>query len=358
MKNRPGWQSGIWIKQCPECGKDIEYINNGNYRRSIKLSWLCLECKQKKREEQLIEDKKNWIRQCPNPMNNPRCKGTITYASKCTYLDSIEKNSLCTSCRGIVFAAKGIATKKKTGNYGIETKRKNGTLKHSDEAKKNISIGLKKAYDDGSIVSWNKGLSAQTDKRVAKMGKSRPGELNPNYQLGYYEVWVKKYGKEIADIKNAEASEKKARIGPDNGMFGKHHTEESIKKMRDKEVTPETRKKMRISSLKRIEDRDGICFPNYNKDACKLIEQYGKEHGYNFQHAENGGEYHIKELGYFVDGYDKEKNVVIEYDEEYHFNYNGTLKKKDARRQKEIIEEKNCKFIRIKYDGTITKVGH
>jgi hypothetical protein len=31
---------------------------------------------------------------------------------------------------------------------------------------------------------------------------SRYGKLNPNYGLGFYKVWVEKYGKETADEMN------------------------------------------------------------------------------------------------------------------------------------------------------------
>ena len=92
----------------------------------------------------------------------------------------------------------------------------------------------------------------------------------------------------------------------------------------------------------------GQMFPFFNKDACALIDEYGKKHGYQFQHAMNGGEYHIKELGYWVDGYDSEKNVVIEVDEAHHFDVNGNLSEKDIRRQAEIEDFLQCKFIRLK----------
>lgn len=52
-------------------------------------------------------------------------------------------------------------------------------------------------------------------------------------------------------------------------------------------------------------------------------------------------------IGYWVDGYDKKKNVMIEYDETYHFNKNGTLKNKDIRCQKEIKKFLKCKFIQL-----------
>jgi hypothetical protein len=92
-------------------------------------------------------------------------------------------------------------------------------------------------------------------------------------------------------------------------------------------------------------------FPNYNVNAIPIIEQYGKKYGYNFQHAENGGEYYVEELGYYLDGYDTEKNVVIEIDESHHFNKNGFLKKRDIIRQDRIENLLGCKFIRIKYEN-------
>jgi len=91
----------------------------------------------------------------------------------------------------------------------------------------------------------------------------------------------------------------------------------------------------------------------YNPEACKIIEQYGKENGYNFQHAENGGEYQIPDTRYFVDGYDKEKSVVVEYDETHHYNKNGKLKQIDIKRQNEIMNVMKSKFIRIKYSGEV-----
>lgn len=90
--------------------------------------------------------------------------------------------------------------------------------------------------------------------------------------------------------------------------------------------------------------------PSYNKYGCMLIDEYGKQNGYNFQHALNGGE--CRFLGYFVDGYDKDKNVVIEYDEKHHFKF-GKLKEKDLNRMNEIIDHLKCKFIRLKDDGIV-----
>ena len=108
---------------------------------------------------------------------------------------------------------------------------------------------------------------------------------------------------------------------------------------------------MRISAIGNIENRAGQVYPAYNLNSIPIIEAKAKELGItDIQHAENGGEFHIKELGYWVDGYSKEKNIVIEYDEKHHFNVNGTLKEKDIRRQLEIEKFLNCEFVRVKWN--------
>lgn len=120
--------------------------------------------------------------------------------------------------------------------------------------------------------------------------------------------------------------------------------------MTGKTMSSKSKLKCRISTLKYLSKVNGQITPRYNINSIPIIEDYGKKYGYNFQHAENGGEYCIKQLGYFLDGYDKEKNVVIEIDEPHHFNADGSLKEKDTLRENEICELLKCEFIRIKYE--------
>jgi hypothetical protein len=51
---------------------------------------------------------------------------------------------------------------------------------------------------------------------------------------------------------------------------------------------------------------------------------------------------------YYDDAYDKEKNIVVEYDEKKHYDdvENNILREKDLKRQKEIIEHLHCEFWR------------
>ncbi len=107
-----------------------------------------------------------------------------------------------------------------------------------------------------------------------------------------------------------------------------------------------TRRKSRVAAIKRISKQEfngNPIVPSFNPNACKIIDEYGKKHGYHFQHAMNGGEFYIKDLGYWVDGYDKEKNVVIEIDEAHH----RSQKKEDMNRKREIENYLECKFIRM-----------
>ncbi len=105
--------------------------------------------------------------------------------------------------------------------------------------------------------------------------------------------------------------------------------------------------KIRISYLKEIQNRKNNGYqisPNFNKNACLIFDDISLKENIHIQHAMNGGEYHIKELGYWVDGYDKENNVVYEFDEEYH----EKQQMKDDIRQQEIEFFLGCNFIRIK----------
>lgn len=139
---------------------------------------------------------------------------------------------------------------------------------------------------------------------------------------------------------------RRAQLGKKLSEETKRKISESLKKnppSKGKRMTEEAKTKLRVKRIERLTAHHGQLMPAFNPDGCKAIDEYGKLHGYNFQHAMNGGEYHIKELGFWVDGYDPEQNVVIEYDELHHKN----RVEKDLKRQQLITEYLNCKFIRI-----------
>ena len=111
--------------------------------------------------------------------------------------------------------------------------------------------------------------------------------------------------------------------------------------------TEETKTQMSESAIKRGANLHSV---NYNKSSIPIIEKFGRENGYNLQHAENGGEYKVTlDSGreYWVDGYDKEKNVVVEYIENSSWHNSPKNKIYHMLRKKEIREKLNCKYYEI-----------
>ena len=119
-----------------------------------------------------------------------------------------------------------------------------------------------------------------------------------------------------------------------------------------KKRNDEDKTKMRLSAIKRVKNKimdNNQIFPNYNKESIFYLEKYANENGYKIKHAENGGEFYIKELGYWVDAYDFEKNIVIEFDEKHHNKKRQIIK--DMYRQNLIINHLKCSFVRLNENG-------
>jgi len=187
---------------------------------------------------------------------------------------------------------------------------------HGEAKAKEISLKMSKAGK--GKTAWNKGLTKETDSRVKKYADNRIGK-----------TWL--------DIHGYEKSEQLKDL-----KRGKNNVSHR----------PEIKKAKRLQMHARLQSnlKNGYQLqPFYNSKGCKYFNQLMLETNTHIRHAQNGGEYHIKELGYWVDGYDSKNNIVYEYDEGHHFDINGNLKEKDIHRQKEIIEHLNCKFIRIKH---------
>ena len=108
---------------------------------------------------------------------------------------------------------------------------------------------------------------------------------------------------------------------------------------------PKRRLANRIALNKKMK-MTGKPFTNFNITACNYFDFLNMYCGYNGNHALYHGEFII--CGYHLDYYDKNLNIVIEWDEDNHYNKDGTLIEKDIRRQREIIENLNCEFYRIK----------
>ena len=110
-------------------------------------------------------------------------------------------------------------------------------------------------------------------------------------------------------------------------------------------VSKETREKLRVALLKKVEEfceKYGKPFIHRSKKEIECIDE----------HLKLVCRYRIdvdfRPIGYIVDGYIHEINLVIEFDEKYHENFKQKIK--DFERQRNIEKELGCKFFRIKED--------
>lgn len=237
---------------------------------------------------------------------------------------------------------------------------------HSDEQKNKWSIDTKGRYSGGknpmsgrSVYSlWVEKYGEDKAKELLnsqsyKMSEIMKGEGNSMYGKSVESIWGKKYNKEEIEKKCSIRYKKIQETFTEKRNSGEwaEIRKKISTSLKNREITSEHRINLRKSLLKYISKNfpEGKGFqPFFNTSACVYFDKISKENNINIQHALNGGEYHIKELGYFVDGYDKENNTIYEYDESFHFNIDGSLKEKDVMRQKEIEDFLKCKFIRIK----------
>ena len=169
-----------------------------------------------------------------------------------------------------------------------------------------------------------------SDKTKRKMSAAHKGKSS----------WSK--GKKFSDEHKRKIS--LALNGRSRPSLSDEHKQKLSLALIGKKFSNEHREKLR-------EVRLGKVTPNFNPFACQKIDEYGKQHGYNFQHALNGGE--VRVVGYSLDGYDKEKNVVIEYYEPYH-NRKSQIEHDRVRKENIIKSIKPIKFIELHEIPTVT----
>lgn len=270
--------------RCPNCENGIlVYTTLKGVEYSKKHDVVCKKCKKINTEE---KKKLVFTRNCSE------CGKKITTNNKYWNKIAISENKVCLSCSN----KKHIFTEKWKNNL-----KKN----HADFTnEKNPFFGKKHSNETlARLREINTGVDRFTDEYKEKLKNKMSGKGNP--------------------------------------FFGKKHNQETIKKLSN--ITEELRKIRRENRIKQIKESGGI--PSFNYNACKYFDELNLKNEWNLQHALNGGEIIIN--GYSVDAYDKDRNIVVEYDEPHHYNViTGKLKYKDVKRQKRIIKNCGCRFFR------------
>lgn len=172
------------------------------------------------------------------------------------------------------------------------------------------------------------------------------GKKNPFYGKKHTKESIEKFSNKLKGKRCPEHVKKyfsNLYSGSGNPFYGKKHTNETRKRLKEIASSESGRRIRRFNAIKKNK-----FYPNYSKIGCKLFEEINTELGWNGRHAENGGEYYIEELGYWVDYYEPNLNIVIEYDGKHHGL--KKVREKDLIRQNEIIKFLKCKFYRIKFN--------
>lgn len=303
--------------------------------------------------------------------NCPKCDKELKTTNKYYFNKAVLSNSPCLSCsqKGKVFSEEH--REKLKQNHADIRGDKNPFYKkkHSDETKKKISITRKEQLSSEEVrksISERQREYYKTHDNPFK-GKKHSEETKNNLSQMTQTRMQDESVRELLSEKSKEWHKYN-----ENPFKGKQHTDESKKQMSirhkehykkfqhpwlGKKHNTESIQKMREKAIERIK-RVGLPFhPPYNPISIPIIESYGKENGYTFRHAENGGEYKVPNTSFFVDGYDEKNNVVIEFDERRHRM--GRNPHIDKWRQDKIGEILKCKFIRIyEEDGTITEFDY
>lgn len=120
---------------------------------------------------------------------------------------------------------------------------------------------------------------------------------------------------------------------------GTKHSKETKEKMRvsalKENLEPKTIEKMRVSANKNRE-RIGIYGPNIGINETEILDNIEQE-----KNVKLSRQYPV--IGYYLDGYDEENNVVYEVDEVYH---KGKVYK-DSVRKMNIINHLQCEWYTI-----------
>jgi len=210
---------------------------------------------------------------------------------------------ICESCKIKECTCPVCGGKKSKAKYKLCTK----CLREDKDYRNALSKALK------GKEPWSKGLSKDTDKRIAKMGNLKKGvPLSKNHKS--------KISKTL--------KENKTHIGVNNPFYGKTHSnslkEKWSKKRKGKNIhTEESKKKLREGLLKRYENGEIYSQPRSSWYEYKGIKCQGKSElkwlKENFNLVENSRLHFKTPYGLYIGDF-KIKDTLIEIKSLYTFN--------------------------------------
>jgi very-short-patch-repair endonuclease len=172
---------------------------------------------------------------------------------------------------------------------------------------------------------------------TCKPSKLRADRINGRCRkCAVSETGLSNIGKYVSENTKRRMSISQLKRTSVHGLLGKHHTNES-------------KRKMRVMACKRViqlqRDNNGR-INNIGKNEGQYFSKLEAELGWDgIYYEKSKKQFLIERLGYFVDYYDPTRNIVVEYDEYQHYR-KGILREKDVRRMSNIKSYLGCRFLR------------
>lgn len=219
-----------------------------------------------------------------------------------------------------------------------------GIYKRTKRAKRNIAIGIRKAMKRPEVIKNCRKAAKKSQNRI-ETKKKKSKKMKKLWESETFRIKCCKPRKNTKNMKKPKTKQAKKNMKGHCGIYIRSlKTIEKIAKSSEgriswckgKHLSKKDKRNKRLAKIKRIE-KIGPCRPGFNIKACEYFRQFDEEHNTKGHYAlYGGGEYKVKELGYFLDYINFDLKLIIEWDEKSHYHKNGKLRKKDIIRQKEI----------------------
>jgi hypothetical protein len=191
----------FFIRNCPKCNKEINYKYKKDRNSAEKNNKLCQNCCRK--DKHILKKDNNLVAYCS------KCNKEHYFKTERWYNNFLNKACLCKDC---------LYKEKYIGKF----------IRNCPECKKEIT------YKDLKNVEYcnkhNILCSSCTKKKIMqskevkeKISNASKGQNNPMANRSFYEVWLQKYGEEVANEKLKKFKENCSQRykGENNPMYGK-----------------------------------------------------------------------------------------------------------------------------------------
>lgn len=240
------------------------------------------------------------------------CGESIVYKNKNSYRSNKNKKSPCKKCK-----------------YRQHSDKLSGKKRpqFSEEWRKNLS----ESHKNSEV--WKQSMASMEYKekqRISKLG-IKNGMFNKTHSDRTKSIISKALTKRMSIQSNIEK------------LKNRQWTDDQKLKHKTAINDPDRLKLLREHRLNQIKQSGGIV--SFNRKACKFFDILNEKLRLTGRHALNSGEVQI--CGYSIDYFDVENNIIIEWDEKYHYKKDGSLRDKDLIRQSNILSKTKCAFYRI-----------